>query len=253
MRATQRDQPAFDSMLAVLDTGRCPQALRRNGADGCKRILDAVMQFLQNELLQFVGSFAFLGVDAGLRKQNLGVDTGLFEAAGEGCRFRRSGIPGTLTPALPAGWLCARFRMQRLYDQLGDIARYDFQCALTDHVLHFRDHLLHLERLSKEAAVGGLSLSVGFNWPETRMILITASVRGPHEPASDRPCSRHLNIREQQLDIGAGLKNSERVVGIDGFEGVKPASSTISTARMRSIISSSTTRTWEERRIRLEP
>ena len=54
----------------------------------------------------------------------------------------------------------------------------------------------------------------------------------------------HLNIGEQQRDVRAGLKNRDCFVGIDGFDRVKPASSTMSTARMRRIISSSTIRTF---------
>ena len=79
MRAPERHQPAFDGLLAVFDAGRRPQALRCDGADRRQRVLDAVMQLFKNELLQFVGGFALLGVDAGLREQHLGIDTGLLE------------------------------------------------------------------------------------------------------------------------------------------------------------------------------
>ena len=88
MRAPQRDEPAFDGMLTVLDACRRPQALRRNGADGRERVLDAVMQFFQDKLLQFVGSFALLGVDARLRQQHLGIDTGLLEQQTKAVVFR---------------------------------------------------------------------------------------------------------------------------------------------------------------------
>ena len=54
MRPPQCDQPAFDGMLTVFDACRRPQALRRNGADGRERVLDAVMQFFEDKLLQLV-------------------------------------------------------------------------------------------------------------------------------------------------------------------------------------------------------
>ena len=79
VRAPERDQPALDGLLPVLDAGRGSQALRRDGAHGRERILDAMMQFIENELLQLVRGLALLGVDAGLREQGLGVDDGLFQ------------------------------------------------------------------------------------------------------------------------------------------------------------------------------
>ena len=88
MRSPQRNQPAFDGMLTMFDTGRCPQALGCNGADGRQRVLDTVMQLFENELLQFVGSFPLLGVDAGLREQHFGVDTGLLQQKAKAVIFR---------------------------------------------------------------------------------------------------------------------------------------------------------------------
>ena len=89
MRAPQRDQPALDGLLSVLDAGRGAQALGRDRADGRERILDAMMQFAEDELLQFVGGLSLLGVDAGLRKQSLGVDAGLFEQQAKAVVLRR--------------------------------------------------------------------------------------------------------------------------------------------------------------------
>ena len=37
------------------------------------------MQFLENELLQFIGGLALLGVNAGLSEKHLGVEAGLFK------------------------------------------------------------------------------------------------------------------------------------------------------------------------------
>ncbi len=88
MRPTQRDQPAFDGMLAVFNAGCCAQALGGNGTDGRQRVLDAVMQLFKNKLLQFISGFALLCVDSGLRKQHLGVDTGLLEQQTKTVIFR---------------------------------------------------------------------------------------------------------------------------------------------------------------------
>lgn len=79
MRSTKRDQTAFDGVLAVLKARRCSEALRGNGAYGCQRVLDPVVQFFQNEFLQLVGSFTFPGVDARLSQQNLRVDACLLK------------------------------------------------------------------------------------------------------------------------------------------------------------------------------
>jgi hypothetical protein len=57
--------------------GHVAQALRGDGTDGRQRVLDAVVQFFQDQLLQLVGCLALLGVDAGLGQQFLGVDLGL--------------------------------------------------------------------------------------------------------------------------------------------------------------------------------
>jgi len=70
---------AVDRLLAVLEVGCGAQALRGDGADGRQRVFDAVVQFFQNELLQFVGGLALLGVDTGLRQQRPGIDAGLLK------------------------------------------------------------------------------------------------------------------------------------------------------------------------------
>ena len=63
----------------MFDASRRAQALGGNGAHGRERILDAMMHFFENELLQLVRGFTLLGVDAGLREQGLGVDAGLLQ------------------------------------------------------------------------------------------------------------------------------------------------------------------------------
>ena len=72
-------KPTVHGLLTLLNTGRCPEALGRNRADRSQGILDTMMQFAKDQLLQFIGSFAFLGVDPGLDKQGLRVYPGLFE------------------------------------------------------------------------------------------------------------------------------------------------------------------------------
>jgi hypothetical protein len=79
VRAAQCQQPALDGVLAVLDAGCGAQAPRGDGAHRRQRVLDAVVQFFQDELLQPVGGLALLGVDPGLRQQHPGIDSRLFE------------------------------------------------------------------------------------------------------------------------------------------------------------------------------
>ena len=74
VRPSQRQQPAFDGELRVLGAGHVAQALRGNGADRRQRVLDAVVQFFQDQFLQLVGRRALAGVDAGLIEQFLGID-----------------------------------------------------------------------------------------------------------------------------------------------------------------------------------
>ena len=150
-----------------------------------------------------------------------------------------------LNRPMPVGPACRSLRgCDALAISAETIVGHDFQGALAHHVLHFRDHLLHVERLSEEAAVGGLVIVGQFQ------------LTGHQDDLDQRPslvdgvgeleavhASGHLDVGEQQFDVGAGFEDRQRIVGIDGFNGVKPASSTISTARMRSSISSSTTRT----------
>jgi hypothetical protein len=73
----------------MLDAGCCPKTLRRDGADGSERVLDAMMQLTENELLQLVGSLALLGVNAGLREQGFGVDAGLLQQQAKTVVLRR--------------------------------------------------------------------------------------------------------------------------------------------------------------------
>ena len=77
VRAPEREQPALDGVLCVLGAWQSAQALRDDGADGRERILDAVVQFLEDQLLQLVGRLALPGVDAGRGKQTLCIDLGL--------------------------------------------------------------------------------------------------------------------------------------------------------------------------------
>src|SRR5688572_615349 len=108
VRTPERNQPAFDGLLPVLDAGRGAKALRRDGADGRERILDAMMQLVEDELLQLVCGFPLLGVDAGLREQGLGVDDGLLQqqpkaADRNSCAVARSCLrAGIVSPDAPS-------------------------------------------------------------------------------------------------------------------------------------------------------
>ena len=56
------------------------------------------MQFPENELLQLVGSLTLFGVDAGLSKQDLGVNHGLFQQQAKAVVLRREEIPAWAEP-----------------------------------------------------------------------------------------------------------------------------------------------------------
>ena len=102
------------------------------------------MKLVEDQLLQLVGGFALFCVDAGLREQGLGVDTGLLQQQPEavvlgGQRF-----------------LDLRLR-ERIRDRrLGEGVGNDLQRARAYHISQFGNHLLHLQRLAEETAVGRL-------------------------------------------------------------------------------------------------
>ena len=77
MRPAERQQPAFDGVLRVFSSRQIAQALGDDGADGRERILDAVVQLFEDQLLQLVGRLALPGLDAGLGEQTAGIDLGL--------------------------------------------------------------------------------------------------------------------------------------------------------------------------------
>ena len=109
MRPAKRDQTPFNGMLGVLNACRCPQALRRDGAYGGKCIFDPVVQFFQDEFLQFIGSFTFLGVDARLGQQNLCVDTRLFKQQAETVVFSRQEFIGGMIVRRPRRTMASSF------------------------------------------------------------------------------------------------------------------------------------------------
>jgi hypothetical protein len=57
-------QSALDGVLGVLGALHIAQALGGDGADGRRRILDAMVKFFQDQLLQLAGCLALAGVDA---------------------------------------------------------------------------------------------------------------------------------------------------------------------------------------------
>jgi hypothetical protein len=70
-------KPALDGVLRVLDALQVAQALGDDCGDGCERVLDAVVQLFEDQLLQLVGCFALFGVDAGFGKQTPCIDLSL--------------------------------------------------------------------------------------------------------------------------------------------------------------------------------
>jgi hypothetical protein len=79
VRASEREQPALDRLLRMLGSRQMAQTLRDDGADGRKRVLDPMVQFLKDQLLQLVGRLALPGVDACRGKQTPRVNLGLRE------------------------------------------------------------------------------------------------------------------------------------------------------------------------------
>ena len=75
-RPSASSRPSIASCASCV-LGSVAQALRGNGAHRRQRVLDAVVKLFQNQLLQFVGGFARLGLDAGLLQQGLGAELGL--------------------------------------------------------------------------------------------------------------------------------------------------------------------------------
>jgi hypothetical protein len=69
VRAAQRHQPQFDGGAPVLKAGGVTQALGGNRNDGRQRVLDAVMQFLEQQTLQLLGGFVFRGINASLSQE----------------------------------------------------------------------------------------------------------------------------------------------------------------------------------------
>ena len=177
--AAERGQAAFHGLLPVLDAGRRPKALRRDGADGGQRVLDAMMQFAQDQLLQLVGGLALLGVDAGLRQQCLGVDAGLFEQHPKAVVLRRQ--YGLVRGERRAGLTGAAVGTSGppAFGASGTI----FSAPAPTIACNSADHLLHPSGLPKKRLSAGRSASDGFTWPETRMILMPASGHAPCGPA----------------------------------------------------------------------
>ena len=92
VRPAERQQPAFDSVLRMFSSRRVAQALGGDGAHGRERILDAVVQLFEDQLLQLVGRLALLGVDAGLGEQTPGIDLGLRKQQPQADIFRRQKV-----------------------------------------------------------------------------------------------------------------------------------------------------------------
>ena len=66
-------------MLRVLNPLQVAQALGDDCGDRRERVLDAVVQLFEDQLLQPVGCLALSGIDTGLGKQPLCIDLSLRE------------------------------------------------------------------------------------------------------------------------------------------------------------------------------
>jgi hypothetical protein len=77
MGPAQSQETSADGALCLLDALMAAQALGHDRCDGRERVLDAVMQLLENQLLQRAGRIALPGLDAGLGQHARHVDLGL--------------------------------------------------------------------------------------------------------------------------------------------------------------------------------
>ena len=93
-------------MLRVFSSLQIAQALGDDGADGRERILDAVVQLFEDQLLQLVGRLALPGVDAGLGEQTAGIDLGLRKEKPQADILCRQKV---------LVWFCAASRRAGLY------------------------------------------------------------------------------------------------------------------------------------------
>ena len=110
-------------MLRVFGARHIAQALRGNRADGCERILDAVVQFLEDQLLKFVGRLALLGVNTGLGEQFLRIDFGLRQQQPKADVFGFQNLRGRRVEARMARVLMkAGFGHSRLYHPMSGSA-----------------------------------------------------------------------------------------------------------------------------------
>ena len=167
-----------------------------------------MMHLFKNELLQLVGSLTLLGVDAGLGEQRLGIDVGLLQQKPKAVILGRQ-------DRLRGG---ARRTGERFDHKRYGRVRKNLQRTGADHLAQLGDHLLHFQRLAEEAAVrrlvgiGQFDLAGHQNDLDRR----PAVVDGVGEFQSVHAAG-HLNVREQQRDVGTRLENGQRFVGIDGL------------------------------------
>src|ERR1700722_17468283 len=189
MGTPESSQSSFDSLAPMVHRGRGAEALRRDDAHDRQRVFDAVMQFLDDQRLKFIRGLTLLRIDAHLKDQRLGIEVGLFQQK-----------PQTLI-----------LRGQRLRLCLGDWRTWlgnNRQGARTNHVPQLSDHLLDLERLTKEAAfhrlvrIRYIDLTGHQNdfdgWP---------AVMHRVRELQSVYAARHLNVRKKQRDVGTRLKN----------------------------------------------
>jgi hypothetical protein len=108
----------------------------------------------------------------------------------------------------------------------GNISLYDAQGILPNHFLHFRDHLLYLQRLSKKTTVDWL---FGFSRRQFTGNKDDLDGRPPLTDGVSQPeaihAAGHLNVRKQKLDIRAGFKKASASAALqhsaDGEQGIR--------------------------------
>jgi hypothetical protein len=226
---------------AVIVARSGAQACDAIGAVGCERILDAMMLVRREVLLRLSAASRSLGVDSGLRQARLWRRLPL-RATGEGCHSRRQNLLRVELGKVSAGSVSDRGATVSLQEE-----RY--QRAMPTIVVSPKSSGLFQRvcknRLSVAFRVGMIHLA-GNQDDSYRRPGLFVRLR----PASVRQAYGHLNVGVKTKGQSRAIRGDSdcKAVGIDCIERIESASSKISTARMRSTISSSTTRTIGERR-----
>ena len=213
--------------------------------DGSEHILDPVVQFGVDQMLQLVRSLALLGLDPRLDEQRVGVDAGLLQRQFEAVVLGRQRILERLVliddrllllgieHGLQEQRLGVHSRLLKLIAQLlvllgqrivrGDHRRHHFQCPLADHFLELANHLLDFERLGEEAAVVGL-VGIGDRDLPRDQDDLDVGPAGMNRMGELQPvhAAGHLNVGEQQRNVVARFEHLDGLVGAYGLDRHEP-------------------------------